>query len=99
MVAIGGRTARRSFDRQNRRAPLHLISAWACEQRLVLGQRRVDDGSSGIVALPELLALLALDGCTVTAEAMHCQQGHGAGDPRPRWSLRARAQGQPAGAS
>jgi len=84
VVAIDGRTARRSFDRQNGRPPQHLISARACEQRLVLGQRRVDDGSNEIVALPELLALLALDGCGVTAEAMHCQQGHGAGDPRPR---------------
>ena len=74
VVAIDGKTARRSFDRQNHRPPLHLISAWACEQRLVLGQRRVDDGANEIVALPELLALLALDGCIVTADAMHCQK-------------------------
>jgi predicted transposase YbfD/YdcC len=74
VVAIDGKTARRSFDRQNRRPPLHLISAWACEQRLVLGQRRVDDRSNEIVALPELLALLALEGCIVTADAMHCQK-------------------------
>ncbi len=74
VVAIDGKTARRSFDRQNGRAPLHLISAWACEQRLVLGQRRVADQSNEIVALPELLALLALDGCIVTADAMHCQK-------------------------
>lgn len=74
VVALDGKTARRSFDRQNRRPPLHLISAWACEQRLVLGQRRVDDGVNEIVALPELLALLALEGCIVTADAMHCQK-------------------------
>jgi predicted transposase YbfD/YdcC len=74
VVAIDGKTARRSFDRQNGRAPLHLISAWACELRLVLGQRRVDDRSNEILALPELLALLALDGCIVTADAMHCQK-------------------------
>jgi predicted transposase YbfD/YdcC len=74
VVAIDGKTARRSFDRQTGRPPLHLISAWACEQRLVLGQRRVDDGANEIVALPELLALLALEGCIVTADAMHCQK-------------------------
>ena len=73
VVAIDGKTARRSFDRQKGRAPLHLISAWACETRLVLGQLRVDDKSNEIPALPELLALLALDGCIVTADAIHCQ--------------------------
>jgi predicted transposase YbfD/YdcC len=74
VVAIDGKTARRSFDRQHGRAPLHLISAWACEQRLVLGQLRVDDKANEIPALPELLALLTLDGCIVTADAMHCQK-------------------------
>ena len=53
---------------------MHLISAWACEQRLVLGQLRVDDQANEIPAVPELLALLALDGCIVTADAMHCQK-------------------------
>ena len=74
VVAIDGKTLRRSFDRQTGRAPLHLISAWACEQRLVLGQLRVAEASNEIPALPELLALLALDGCIVTADAMHCQK-------------------------
>jgi hypothetical protein len=61
VVAIDGKTVRRSFDRQNGRAPLHLVSAWAWEQRLVLGQLRVEDKSNEIPAVPELLALLALD--------------------------------------
>jgi predicted transposase YbfD/YdcC len=74
VVAIDGKTARRSFDRQQGRAPLHLISAWACEQRLVLGQLRVGDQANEIPAVPELLALLTLDGCIVTADAMHCQK-------------------------
>jgi predicted transposase YbfD/YdcC len=74
VVAIDGKTARRSFDRQNGRAPLHLISAWACETRLVLGQLRVDGKSNEIPAVPELLALLAVDGCIVTADAMHAQK-------------------------
>jgi predicted transposase YbfD/YdcC len=75
VVAIDGKTARRSFDRQMGRAPLHLVSAWACEQRLVLGQLRVAGKSNEIPAVPELLALLALEGCIVTADAMHCQKG------------------------
>jgi predicted transposase YbfD/YdcC len=74
VVAIDGKTAHRSFDRQTGRAPLHLISAWACEQRLVFGQLRVADQSNEIPALSELLALLALDGCIVTADAMHGQK-------------------------
>ena len=74
VVAVDGKTARRSFDRQQGRAPLHLISAWACETRLVLGQLRVDGKSNEIPAVPELLALLALPGCIVTADAMHAQK-------------------------
>jgi predicted transposase YbfD/YdcC len=73
VVAIDGKTVRRSFDRQKGQAPLHLVSAWACEQRLVLGQLRVADTSNEIPAVPELLALLALEGCIVTADALHCQ--------------------------
>jgi predicted transposase YbfD/YdcC len=73
VVALDGKTARRSFDRRGGRGPLHLISAWACEARLVLGQLRVDDKSNEIPAVPNLLAMLALDGCIVTADAMHCQ--------------------------
>ena len=74
VVALDGKTVRRSFDRQQGRAPLHLISAWACETRLVLGQLRVDGKSNEIPAVPELLALLAVDGCIVTADAMHAQK-------------------------
>lgn len=74
VVAVDGKTARRSFDRQGGRRPLHLVSAWAVEQRLVLGQLEVAGDSNEIEALPELLALLALDGRIVTADAMHCQK-------------------------
>ena len=72
VVAVDGKTARRSFDRRAGCGPLHLISAWSCAQRLVLGQRKVDGNE--ITAPPEILALLALEGCTVTADAMHCQK-------------------------
>jgi hypothetical protein len=52
IVAVDGKTARRSFDRQRGRRPLHLVSAWAVEQRLVLGQQKVGDASNEIEALP-----------------------------------------------
>jgi predicted transposase YbfD/YdcC len=74
VVAVDGKTARRSFDRQGGQGPLHLISAFACDTRLALGQRKVDGKSNEITAVPELLALLTLDGCIVTADAMHCQK-------------------------
>jgi predicted transposase YbfD/YdcC len=74
VVAVDGKTARRSFDHQDGRRPLHMVSAWGVGQQLVLGQQKVGDGSNEIEALPELLALLALDGRIVTADAMHCQK-------------------------
>jgi predicted transposase YbfD/YdcC len=72
VVAIDGKTVRRSFDRGREQAPLHLVSAWASEQGLVLGQRRVDDKSNEITAIPELLDALALEGTLVTLDAMGC---------------------------
>jgi predicted transposase YbfD/YdcC len=74
VVAVDGKTARRSFDHQDGRRPLHMVSAWGVGQQLVLGQQKVGDGSNEIEALPELLALLALEGRIVTADAMHCQR-------------------------
>ena len=74
VIALDGKTMRRSFDRQNGQGPLHLISAFACATRLALGQRKIGGKSNEISALPELLALLTLDGCIVTADAMHCQK-------------------------
>ena len=52
----------------------HVISAWACDQQLVSGQRKIDDKSNEITAIPELLALLALKGAIVTIDAMGCQR-------------------------
>jgi len=74
LVAVDGKTLRRSFDRAAGRSPLHLISAWAGGQGLVLGQAKVEDGANEITALPALLALLDLKGRLVTADAMHCQR-------------------------
>ncbi|HSH27487.1 MAG TPA: ISAs1 family transposase, partial [Wenzhouxiangella sp.] len=73
VVAIDGKTMRRSFDRASGASPLHLVSAWAADQRLVLGQVAVDAKSNEIVAVPKLLELLSLAGRVVTADAMNCQ--------------------------
>lgn len=73
VVALDGKTLRRSHDRPNGKAAIHLVSAWATANRLVLGQVKVDDKSNEITALPALLRLLALEGCVVTIDAMGCQ--------------------------
>src|SRR3954466_3029303 len=74
VVAIDGKTLRRSFDRGRAQGPLHLVSAWASEQGLVLGQREVDGKSNEITALPALLETLSLKSCIVTLDAMGCQK-------------------------
>lgn len=74
IIALDGKTARGSRDRKNDRNPLHMVSAWACQQRLVLGQEAIDDKSNEITAIPKLLKLLELKGCIVTIDAMGCQR-------------------------
>ena len=74
VVAIDGKTMRRSFDRAAQTSPLHLVSAWAVDARLCLGQLAVGDKSNEIVAVPKLLELLSLKGRIVTADAMSCQR-------------------------
>jgi predicted transposase YbfD/YdcC len=69
-----GKSLRRSFDTATGQSALHLVSAWACQSRLSLGQRRVEDKSNEITAIPELLALLSVRGCLVTIDAMGCQR-------------------------
>src|SRR5215218_9988812 len=74
VVALDGKTLRRSFDRAAGASPLHLVSAWAAEQRLVLGQVAAGDTSNEITAVPQLLKMLSLSGVVVTADAMACQR-------------------------
>lgn len=74
IVAIDGKTLRRSFDRARGRGAIHMISAWASGQRLVLGQMNVDAKTNEITAIPELLALLSLKGAIVTVDAIGCQK-------------------------
>lgn len=71
-VAIDGKTLRHSFD-ENQSA-IHLVSAWASEQQLVLGQEKVDCKSNEITAIPKLLDLLELEGAIVTIDALGCQK-------------------------
>jgi predicted transposase YbfD/YdcC len=73
-IAIDGKTLRRSFDRAAGKAALHLVSAWATEQHLVLGQVAVDAKSNEITAIPKLLELLDVSGAIVTIDAMGCQK-------------------------
>ena len=74
VVAVDGKTLRRSFDTSKGLAAIHMVSAWACDQKLVLGQRKVDDKSNEITAIPELLELLSIKGAIVTIDAMGCQR-------------------------
>jgi len=73
IVAIDGKTLRRSHDRSLGKQALHMVSAWASGSGLVLGQLKVDDKSNEIPAVPELLELLEIEGCIVTLDALHCQ--------------------------
>lgn len=73
-IAIDGKTLRRSFDRSKNLGPLHLVSAWATEQKLSLGQVAVDVKSNEITAIPQLLELLDVHGALVTIDAMGCQK-------------------------
>ncbi len=74
IVAIDGKTLRRSYQEGGAKAPIHMISAFSSRQRMVLGQRKVADKSNEITAIPELLDLLTVKGAIVTIDAMGCQK-------------------------
>jgi predicted transposase YbfD/YdcC len=74
VVAIDGKTLRHSFDRATSTAAIHMVSAWASANRLVLGQLKVEEKSNEITAIPALLQLLDLKGAVVTIDAMGCQK-------------------------
>lgn len=74
VVAIDGKVLRRSFDRSSGRQALHMVSAWGCEQRLVLAQIATDSKSNEITAVPKLLEMLSLKGTIVTTDALNCQR-------------------------
>jgi len=74
IVAVDGKALRRSFDRASGQSALHMVSAWGCEQRLVLGQIATDAKSNEITAVPKLLEMLSLKGTIVTTDALNCQR-------------------------
>ena len=74
VVAIDGKTLRRAFQKRGAKAPIHMVSAFAARQRLVLGQIKVADKSNEIIAIPKLLDMLAIEGAIVTIDAMGCQR-------------------------
>ena len=74
IVAIDGKTLRHSYDRSNHKSAIHMVSAWATNNGLVLGQKKVDDKSNEITAIPELIKVLSLQGCIVTIDAIGCQK-------------------------
>lgn len=73
VVALDGKTVRRSHDRRNNQEAIHMVSAWATGSHLVLAQQKVDEKSNEITAIPELLRLLDISGCIITIDAMGAQ--------------------------
>ncbi len=74
VIAIDGKTVRRSYQKKGAKEPIHVVSAFATRQRMVLGQTKVGDKSNEIVAIPALLDLLAIEGPVMTIDAMGCQR-------------------------
>ncbi len=73
IIALDGKQLRRSHDKKLGKKAIYMVSAWASENSLVLGQRKVDDRSNEITAIPPLLDMLDVSGCIVTTDAMGCQ--------------------------
>jgi len=74
VIAFDGKTVRRSYQKKGAKEPIHMVSAFAARQRLVLGQVKVAEKSNEIVAIPKLLDLLAIEGAIVTIDAIGCQR-------------------------
>ena len=74
VVAIDGKTARRTFKKAKGEAAIHVVTAYAVERRLVLGQVKTEEKSNEITAIPKLLDALCLAATTVTIDAMGCQR-------------------------
>ena len=74
LVALDGKTLRRSFDTAAEKSAIHMVSAWAARNHVVLGQVKTDEKSNEITAIPKLLEMLYLEGCLVTMDAMGCQR-------------------------
>lgn len=74
VIAIDGKTSRRSYQKKGAKGAIHVVSAFASRQRLVLGQTKVAEKSNEIVAIPKLLGMLAIEGAIISIDAMGCQR-------------------------
>ncbi len=74
VIAIDGKCLRRSIDKASKKAAIYMVSAWAQQNNLVLGQVKVDDKSNEITAIPKLLSRLDITGAVITIDAMGCQK-------------------------
>ena len=74
VAAIDGKTLRKSFDSASKTTALHVVSLWSAENELVMGQIRTETKSNEITAIPKLLEMLDITGCTITIDAMGCQK-------------------------
>ena len=74
VIAIDGKTSRRTYQKKGSKEAIHMVSAFAARQRLVLGQVKVNEKSNEIVAIPALLDMMAIEGAIVTIDAMGCQR-------------------------
>ena len=74
VIAVDGKTLRGSGNRRRKQKPLHLVSAWACEKSLFLGQVKTREKSNEITAIPKLLKMIDIKGSTITIDAMGCQE-------------------------
>ncbi len=74
VISIDGKSARHSYDKGKGKGAIHMVSAWASENQLVLGQVKVADKSNEITAIPKLLNILDVQGCVVTIDAMGAQK-------------------------
>jgi predicted transposase YbfD/YdcC len=74
VVAIDGKTSRRSYQKKDAKEPIHMVSAFAARQRLVLGQIKVDAKFNEITAIPALIEMMEIEGAVITIDAMGCQR-------------------------
>ena len=74
VIAIDGKTLKKSYDRNQGQKALHIVSAWSSSHQLVLGQQKVKDKSNEITAIPALIEMLEIEGSIITIDAMGCQK-------------------------
>ena len=74
VIAIDGKTSRRSYQTKGSKEAIHMVSAFAARQRIVLGQVKINEKSNEIVAIPALLDMMSIEGAVVTIDAMGCQR-------------------------